>query len=94
MAFLLIFLLAYALYFDYKRRNDPEFRKILKRNIKKQAKTAVEEAEKQIFLQRQVIKAAVERAKEEGFPTDVGERESFFMDEVGKGESLGSKGIH
>lgn len=39
------------------------------------------------------MKAAVAKAKEQGFPTDVEEREAFFMNEVARGEALGSDGI-
>lgn len=30
----------------------------------------------------------MDEAKEEGFPTDVEEREAYFMNEVGQGEKL------
>lgn len=86
-------LLAYAVYFDYRRRNDPGFRKQLRRNIKKQERAAKEEAESQVFRQRQAIKAAVELAKADGFPTDVGEKEAYFMEQVARGEGLGTSGI-
>ena len=36
---------AYAFYFDHKRRTDPEFRKALKRESKKEARAAKEEEE-------------------------------------------------
>jgi len=68
---------AYAVYFDYKRRNDPTFRKELKKQSKRQARVAKEAAE----------------AKEEGFPTDVEEREAYFMQEVARGEGLSSEGL-
>ncbi|KAI9836393.1 MAG: hypothetical protein M1819_001423 [Sarea resinae] len=84
--------LAYAAYFDYKRRNDPGFRKSLKREARRQAKAAKEEAEAHGARQREAIKAAVEAAKEEGFPTDVEEKEAYFMNEVARGESLCSDG--
>ncbi|KUJ16381.1 mitochondrial import receptor subunit tom-20 [Mollisia scopiformis] len=84
--------LAYAVYFDYKRRNDPQFRKQLKKESKRQAKAAKEEAEAHTVRQRQAIRAAVEEAKEEGFPTDVEEREAYFMSEVARGEGLSGDG--
>lgn len=37
--------------------------------------------------QQEVIKQAVEDAQEEGFPTDIEEREAYFMKEVAEGES-------
>ncbi|KAK5049058.1 hypothetical protein LTR84_005480 [Exophiala bonariae] len=84
--------LAYAVYFDYKRRNDPEFRKALKRESRRQAKIAKEEAEIQGKQQREEIKAAVQEAIEEGFPTDVEEREAFFMQQIAQGEALAGDG--
>ncbi|KAG4421686.1 mitochondrial import receptor subunit tom-20 [Cadophora sp. MPI-SDFR-AT-0126] len=83
---------AYAVYFDYKRRNDPQFRKQLKKESKRQAKAAKEEAEAHTVRQRQAIRAAVEEAKEEGFPSDVEEREAYFMQEVAQGEGLAGAG--
>lgn len=65
--------LGYAIFFDYKRRNDPNFRKQLKKESKRQARAAKEEAEQSTIRQRQAIKETVEMAKEEGFPIDVEE---------------------
>ena len=65
--------LGYAIFFDYKRRNDPNFRKQLKKESKRQARAAKEEAEQSTIRQRQAIKETVEMAKEEGFPEDVEE---------------------
>ena len=81
------------MYFDYKRRNDPLFRKELKKQSKRQARVAKEEAEANTVRQRQAIKAAIEEAKEEGFPTDVEEKEAYFMQEVARGESLSGEGM-
>ncbi len=83
---------AYAVYFDYKRRNDPQFRRQLKKESKRQARAAKEEAEANTVRQREAIRAAVEEAKEEGFPTDVEEREAYFMQEVARGEGLSGEG--
>ncbi|KAL8823831.1 MAG: hypothetical protein Q9170_008310 [Blastenia crenularia] len=80
--------LAYAVYFDHKRRTDPEFRKALKRESRRIAKAAKEEAEAQGAQQKQAIRQAVTEAQEEGFPTSVEEKESFFMNMVGQGEAL------
>ena len=49
---------AYAVYFDHKRRTDPEFRKALKRESRKEARAAKEEAEAQGAQQKEAIKAA------------------------------------
>ncbi|RAL65628.1 hypothetical protein DID88_005300 [Monilinia fructigena] len=61
-------LVAYAIYFDHKRRTDPNFRKQLKKESKRQAKAAKEEAEAYTERQKEVIKAVVLEAKEDGFP--------------------------
>ncbi|KAH8808934.1 mitochondrial import receptor subunit tom-20 [Xylogone sp. PMI_703] len=86
--------LAYAVYFDHRRRTDPSFRKQLKKESKRQARAAKEEAEANSIKQRQAIKVAVQEAKEEGFPVDVEEKEAFFMQEVGRGEQLSADGSH
>jgi import receptor subunit TOM20 len=85
---------AYAVYFDHKRQSDPEFRKTLKRDNKRLAKVVKEEVEAQGAMQRDAIKNAVNRAKEEGFPSDLEEKEAFFMGQVAKGEGLCSDGIY
>ncbi|KAL3486391.1 mitochondrial outer membrane translocase complex, subunit Tom20 domain-containing protein [Aspergillus germanicus] len=81
-------LLAYAVYFDHKRQTDPEFRKSLKRNNRRLARAVKEEAEAQGAQWRENIKKAVQQAKDEGFPTDLEEKEAYFMSQVAKGESL------
>ena len=83
----------YAVYFDHKRRTDPEFRKALKRESRREARAAKEQAEAQGEEQKQAIKMAVEEAREEGFPTDVEDKEAYFMNEVGQGEVLCQDGI-
>lgn len=80
--------LAYAIYFDHKRRTDPEYRKALKRESRKEARAAREEAEAQGIQQKEAIKAAVRGAREAGFPIDVEDKESYFLNEVGRGEAL------
>ena len=79
---------AYAVYFDHKRRSDPDFRKALKRESRREARAAKEEAEAQGIQQKQAIENAVREAREEGFPTDVEDKEAYFMNEVGQGEVL------
>ena len=81
------------MWFDHRRRTDPNFRKSLKREAKRQAKAAKEEAEAYTTRQRQAIRIAVEEAKEEGFPTDVEEKEAYFMNEVAHGEQLSQEGM-
>jgi hypothetical protein len=85
-------LIAYAVYFDYRRRNDPEFRKALKRESKRQARLAKEVAEEHGKQQKEEIRAAVREAIEEGFPTDLEEREAYFMQQIAQGEQLAGEG--
>ncbi|RBR17601.1 uncharacterized protein FIESC28_06425 [Fusarium coffeatum] len=81
-------ILGYAAYFDYQRRNQAEFRRNLRRNERKQARVAKEEAEASTQQQRHSIRSKVEEAKEEGFPAGVEEREAFFNEQVMAGEML------
>ncbi|OOG00680.1 hypothetical protein ASPCADRAFT_429 [Aspergillus carbonarius ITEM 5010] len=81
-------LLAYAVYFDHKRQTDPEFRKALKRNNRRMERAVKEEAEAHGAMQREVIKKVVQQAKDEGFPTDLEDKESYFMSQVAQGEAL------
>ncbi|RHZ48329.1 TOM complex receptor protein TOM20 [Aspergillus thermomutatus] len=85
-------LLAYAVYFDHKRQTDPEFRRNLKRNNRRLARAVKEEAEAQGAMQRETLKKAVQQAKDEGFPTDLEEKEAYFMGQVARGESLCAEG--
>ena len=80
--------LGYAVYFDHKRRTDPEFRKALKRESRREARAAKEEAEAQGEEQKQAIRNAVNDARDQGFPTDVEDKEAYFMEQVGQGEML------
>jgi len=82
--------LAYAVYFDYKRRNDIEFRRMLRRNEKKQARAEKDQAVAAMESQRHAIKRAVDEAKEEGFPTDPDGKEAYFLEQVQNGELLGA----
>ena len=80
--------LAYALYFDYRRRNDPEFRKQLKRQSKRTAKAAKAEAEESNNRDRKELRAMVDEANEEGYPEKAEDKEAYFMDRLQEGESL------
>ena len=83
---------AYAAYFDHRRRNDPDFRKSLKRESRRQARIVKEEAEIQDKQQQEDIKRVVEEALEEGFPTDLEEREAYFMEQISRGETIAADG--
>ncbi|KAJ5102405.1 mitochondrial import receptor subunit (Tom20) [Penicillium alfredii] len=85
-------LLAYAAYFDHKRQTDPDFRKSLRRNNRRLARAVKEEAEAEGAAQREAIKLAVQKAKDDGFPADLEEKESYFMNQVATGEGLCAEG--
>ncbi|KAI0106255.1 mitochondrial import receptor subunit tom-20 [Nemania sp. FL0031] len=83
-------LLAYAVYFDYQRRKNPDFRKTLRREERRQARAEKEEAVALSKEKRRAIQAAVDAALEEGFPAGVNEKEQYFMEFVQQGELLAS----
>ncbi|KND93148.1 Mitochondrial import receptor subunit tom20 [Tolypocladium ophioglossoides CBS 100239] len=80
----------YAVFFDYRRRSQADFRRTLRRNERRQARAEKEEAEESTRRQRNAIKARVDEAKEEGFPAGVEEREAYFNEQVMSGEMLSS----
>lgn len=82
--------IAYAVYFDYQRRKNPDFRKTLRREERRQVRAEKEEAVAQSKEKRRGIQAAVDTALEEGFPTGVNEKEQYFMEFVQQGEVLAS----
>lgn len=84
---------AYAIYFDQKRRNDPQFRKTLRKQRKQAAKEAKRAAEVNKGKAGQDIRTALAESKALGpLPTTPQEKHEFFMVEVQKGEDLGSAG--
>lgn len=86
-------LIAYAVYFDYKRRNDAEFRRAIKRESRRQARAAKEEKEAAGKEQEVAIKQAVDDALAAGFPSSLEEKEAYFMEEVAQGEGMASDGM-
>lgn len=82
----------YAVYFDHRRRTDPEFRKALKREAKREARIAKSQQDEQGQQQRAQIKAMLDETAEEGFPTNDQEKEGYFMEHVAMGERLQSEG--
>ncbi|KAM0750979.1 protein import receptor MAS20 [Meredithblackwellia eburnea MCA 4105] len=84
-------LVSYCIYFDYKRRNDKQFRHRL---LKEQKKIAQVD-QKQQQQGKEAIQAALRRAltmiNAEPVPTDVAAREQYFMEQVGLGEQLAAR---
>ncbi|KAM3506951.1 hypothetical protein MY10362_002071 [Beauveria mimosiformis] len=85
---------AYAIYFDYRRRSQSEFRRNLRRHERTQAraKAKAEKEEAEAFSQnlRATVKARVDEAKEEGFPQGVEEREAYFSEQIMAAEVMSS----
>ena len=80
--------LAYAVYFDYRRRSDVNFRKSLKRQQKQVSRAAKEEAVAAEKGQKERVRTAVDEANDEGFPKDPEKTEEYFMTEVARGEQM------
>lgn len=81
-----------AIYFDYKRRHDPEFRKALKRDRKRHVRSQRMQEAAASAQQRDIVVKAVKQVQREGFPVDVEEKEVYFMQEVAQGEVLCQEG--
>lgn len=64
----------------------------MKRESRRQARAAREEAEADKIKAKAVIKEALKAAQAEGFPTDVESKEAYFMEEVSQGEILSQAG--
>lgn len=80
---------AYAVYFDYNRRNSPEFRKQLRKRQQKEQKQAqkAQEADKKSKMLA-VKKALTEDLAQNPLPTDLSKKEEFFLENVALGEQL------
>lgn len=87
-------LVAYAVYFDYKRRTDANFRKQLRKDKKRVAKSQAssEASASSSGVDVNELKHALETVKQEEVPTTPEEKEKYFMAQVGMGEQLCAKG--
>ncbi|KAI8093488.1 MAS20 protein import receptor-domain-containing protein [Halteromyces radiatus] len=82
----------YLIYFDQKRRSDPNFRKQLKKERKKLAKKEKVEKEQAEQGIKELIDQVVAMANAETLPTSPEEKEKYFMTQVAKGEALCTQG--
>ncbi|KAF9963227.1 hypothetical protein BGZ65_005067 [Modicella reniformis] len=82
----------YAIYFDSKRRNDPEFRRRLKKERKRVLKLAHEEAKTLSNKSAQTVEEAFAGISEDDFPTSMEQREKFCMEQLSAGEALFTQG--
>ncbi|KAF8165662.1 hypothetical protein B0H34DRAFT_780452 [Crassisporium funariophilum] len=88
-------LAAYALYFDYKRRNDTEFRrKLRKKRVQKTVEQTMETeaASTTPDISPEMLRDALLQAKNEEGPKSPVEKENYFMTQVGIGEQLAAQG--
>ncbi|KAJ1679534.1 mitochondrial import receptor subunit tom20 [Spiromyces aspiralis] len=82
----------YLAYFDYKRRNDPKFRKKLRRDKRRAAKAAESESKRANAETNQIATRLVKKVSGETMPATPEEKEKFFMGQVSKGEALAAGG--
>jgi len=90
--------LAYATYFDYKRRSDPTFRKRLRKEKKQIEEVALKEEEEQERLASldpggagipaEVIEILYQQAHQAPLPSTQQERQEFFMSLVTQADQL------
>lgn len=81
--------LGYAVYFDYQRRNSPEFRKALKKKAVKHKKHAEKTEKENKKSKFEAAKKAVEEdLAANPLPTDLSEKESYFVTHITMGEQL------
>ncbi|KAG6334866.1 hypothetical protein ID866_4226 [Astraeus odoratus] len=87
-------LLAYAIYFDYKRRTDANFRKQLRKDKKRVAKSQAssETPASSGSVGEDDLKTALEKVRNEEVPASPEEKEKYFMSQVGMGEQLSAQG--
>lgn len=79
----------YCVYFDYSRRNSPEFRRKLKKSVKKYKKQQVakEESDKKAkFLS--IKNKLTEALESDPLPTDLEAKQTYFLQNVGLGEQF------
>lgn len=81
-------LVGYAVYFDNRRRNDPEFRKQLKKQSKRASREQQEASKAAERAQKDRIRDTVAEAREAGFPRNPDETEAYFREQVDLGETM------
>ncbi|KAK4519509.1 ubiquitin-protein ligase (E3) [Mucor velutinosus] len=84
--------LGFLIYYDSKRRSDPQFKKQLKRERKKAAKQEKLQKEKEITSVEGLIASVLETVANEDFPESAQEKEAYFMEKVALGEALCKEG--
>ena len=88
-------LAAYAVYFDHRRRHDPEFRRALRREARRHEKQQRADDEKQAAARERAIYQAVEQLNAEEYPSSALHPdlvEAFFMEQIAEADKLGKGG--
>lgn len=78
----------YALYFDHRRRTDPDFRRALKRSARRAQRADKEESHAESTQRARQIKEIVKTVQKEEKPSSREEREAFFLELLSEGERL------
>ncbi|KAG2156380.1 hypothetical protein DEU56DRAFT_867816 [Suillus clintonianus] len=87
--------LAYAVYFDHKRRTDANFRKQLRKEKKRVKKSQTPSESGQTAtggVDPNELRSALESVRNEEVPPGPEEKEQYFMKQVGMGEQLCAQG--
>ncbi|KAJ1919534.1 mitochondrial import receptor subunit tom20 [Mycoemilia scoparia] len=84
--------LGYLIYFDHKRRNDPKFRKKLRRDRNKAIKAAESQTKRADLATKELAGQLVKIVSKEKLPASPEEKEKFFMAQVAQGEVLAGSG--
>ena len=84
---------SYLVYFDYQRRTSPEFRRQLRRKAAQFEKEQEREASETKNKQRSQIESLIEASfLTSPLPTEVQEKEAFFVNEVARADELTQAG--
>ncbi|KAJ7129224.1 hypothetical protein C8R44DRAFT_776214 [Mycena epipterygia] len=90
-------IIAYAVYFDYKRRTDSEFRKKIRKE-KKRVDKSLAQSREALAAESEVSEAdlrdALKQIKSEARPPTQEAKEHYFMSQVAIGEQLAARGDH
>ncbi|KAJ7462173.1 hypothetical protein FB451DRAFT_1341170 [Mycena latifolia] len=88
-------LIAYAVYFDYKRRTDPDFRKKIRKQKKRVDKSLAQSREALAAssgVSEAELREALKLIKSEPPPPTQEAKENYFMSQVAMGEQLAARG--
>ncbi|KAJ7044815.1 hypothetical protein C8F04DRAFT_1069626 [Mycena alexandri] len=88
-------IIAYAVYFDYKRRTDSEFRKQIRKEKRRVDKSLAQSREALVSeneISEEELRQALKQIKSEAQPSTQEARETYFMTQVGMGEQLAARG--